>query len=93
MKDIAFHHDGVAFKAFPEAGSYFGAQKNPASKRGRMTLLQVPMLVDGSPEAGQDGTPNMIEVSNMHEDGDTELLTVINAELGTTLRQSDFAGR
>ena len=95
-RDVVFYHEGTAFKAFPEAGSFFGVLKprikNGASKRFGVILLQVPMLADGTPDT-IDGEYNVVEVSNMHEEGDHDLLAVINAEFGTALRQADFAGR
>jgi hypothetical protein len=88
MRPVAFTHDGVEYKAFPEQGSYFGV----TLWEGRRYLLQVPMNTDGTP-ATYNGEIDPCEVCNMHEEGDDKLLEVINVEFGTDFRQSNFAGR
>jgi hypothetical protein len=88
-RPVAFTHDGIAYKAFPESGCYFGV----GAWRGRPYLSFVGMMQDGTWDTDENGQPNTGEVSNMHEAGDVELLEVINAEFGTAFRQSNFAGR
>lgn len=87
-RPVAFTLDGVAYKYFPEQGSYFGAMP----WEGRTVLLQIAAMADGSP-ATYNGEPDPCEVCNMHEEGDAEFLAVLNSELGTTFKQSDFPGR
>jgi hypothetical protein len=93
MRPVAFTHDGVDYKAWPEQGSYFGVGIAEAPFiRGKKYLLQVPMLADGRP-AYYQSAPDACEVVNMHEPGDDVLLADINAEFDTAFKQSDFPGR
>ena len=87
-RPIAFTHDGVEYRAFPESGCFFGV----THWNGRRYLLVVAMQTDGTPDL-YDGAPNAGEVSNMHEPGDDTLLDSINAVFGTSWKQSDFFGR
>ena len=102
-RPVAFTHEGVEYKAFPEAGSYFGVldwegpvhlpgNPIPIQTRKRKYLLQVPMNEDGSP-ATYRGVIDPCEVVNMGEHGDEELLAAINAAFGTAFKYSDFPGR
>ena len=94
-RPIAFIHEGIEYKAFPEQGSYFGVGVCDAfaTPNGyKRYLLLVPMTTGGTPATYQ-GAPDPCEVVNMHEPGDDKLLEVINAEFGTAFKQSDFPGR
>lgn len=93
MRPIAFTHDGVDYKAWPECGSFFGVGlATEGFVRGKRYLLLVPMTTGGTP-ATYNGEPDPYEVVNMHEPGDDKLLAEINAEFGTNFQQSDFPGR
>jgi len=80
--------DGIAYRAFPKHGAWFGVAY---SQHGRPTLLSIAMRKDGAPETDQAGDLCVFDVCNI-EPGDT-CLTSINAAFGTRFRREDFPGR
>jgi hypothetical protein len=81
------------FYAFPERGCFFGID---CTSTGRMVLLAVAMMQDGSPVL-DEGDPDICEVTSLlepsDEDGDDALLDEINEFFGTAFARSDFPGR
>lgn len=81
---VAFTHEGTEYRAFPDAGAFFGIKQGE--------LVYVAMGPDGRPDRWEDGEINWGPVTNMEEDGDGEILRAINLAFGTSYRAADFPG-
>lgn len=95
----AFVAEGVPFYPFPNHGCFLGvaigafaADMDMRNEEGD-ALLTVAMLADGSPETVDENIPDVVEVTNMSEDGDAAFLEDINEFFGTAFVLKDFAGR
>lgn len=85
-RPISFTHMGIAFKAFPEAGCFFGVTHDP------LELWNITMLVDGRPNLF-DGEPDVGETEYLGEypEGGRPLLQSISEEFGVTFAPGRFS--
>jgi len=80
---FGFVKDGVAYFAFPAAGSFLGVGKGEGQRK-RQTLFACPMNADGTPDKEGD-----CEVENAEGIDFAD----VNALFGTSFTSNDFYGR
>jgi hypothetical protein len=95
----AFVAEGVPFYPFPAHGCFLGVATGAFAGDLDMRneegdcLLSCPMRADGTPDETDENIPDVIEVTNMSEDGDAAFLQEINDFFGTAFVLRDFSGR